>query len=132
MRTLMAAVAVVALAIPAQAALAATPAKVTVSLKEFKLTPSATSVRAGTVTFTVKNVGKLDHELIVVKTNAAPGKLPVKNSKASEKGRVGGIAPLDPGKSGKLTLKLAKGKYVLLCNVTAHYPAGQYAGFTVK
>ncbi len=120
-----------AVAAVAQSAVAATPT-VKVSLKEFKVLPSAKSAPAGKVTFSVKNVGKVNHELVVIKTNVAPGKLPVKNAKASEKGSVGGVPELKPGKSGKVTLKLAKGKYVLLCNLPAHYLAGQYTGFTVK
>ncbi len=115
----------------AQSAVAATPT-VKVSLKEFKVLPSTKTVKAGKVTFSAKNVGSVDHELVVIKTNVAPGKLPVKNDKASEKGLVGEIPELRPGKSGKVTLKLAKGKYVLLCNVAAHYQAGQYTAFSVK
>lgn len=130
MRKLMAVAAIVAAAVAAQAAAAATPA-VKVSLKEFKVLPSTKSVKAGQVTFSVKNTGKIDHEFVVIKTNVAPGKLPVKNAQASEKGSVGEVSALKPGKSGKLTVKLAKGKYVLLCNLAAHYQAGQYTGFTV-
>lgn len=118
-------------AFAAQSAVAATPT-VKVSLKEFKVLPSTKTVKAGKVTFSAKNVGSVDHELVVIKTNLAPGKLPVKNDKASEKGLVGKIPGLKPGKSGKVTLKLAKGKYVLLCNVAAHYQAGQYTAFSVK
>ena len=133
MRKVVLATAVVALAgvVGAGAAAAATPT-VKVSLKEFKVLPSVKSVTAGKVTFSAKNVGKLGHELLVIKTNVAPGKLPVKNAQASEKGKVGLVSEIDPGKSGKVTLKLAKGKYVLLCNLPAHYQAGQYIGFTVK
>jgi uncharacterized cupredoxin-like copper-binding protein len=120
-----------AVAAAAQSAVAATPT-VKVGLKEYKVLPSAKSVTAGKVTFSVKNVGKVNHELVVIKTNVAPGKLPVKNAKASEKGSVGKVPELKPGKSGKVTLKLAKGKYVLLCNLPAHYQLGQYSGFTVK
>jgi uncharacterized cupredoxin-like copper-binding protein len=115
----------------AGAASQATPT-VKVSLKEFKVNAVPTSVKAGPVTFSVKNVGQLGHELVVVKTNVAPAKLPVKNGKASEKGAIGEVSELKPGKSGKVTLKLTKGKYVLLCNVSGHYQAGQYAGFTVS
>ena len=133
MRKVVSATAVVALAgiVGAGAAAAATPT-VKVSLKEFKVLPSTKSVAAGKVTFSAKNVGKVGHELLVIKTSVAPGKLPVKNAQASEKGKVGLVPELDPGKSGKVTLKLAKGKYVLLCNLPAHYQAGQYIGFTVK
>jgi uncharacterized cupredoxin-like copper-binding protein len=114
----------------AEAASSATTVKV--SLKEFKVVPSTKTVKAGNVTFSVKNVGKVDHQLVVVKTTLAPGKLPVKQGQASEKGKVGAVADLEPGKSGKVTLKLAKGKYVLLCNIAGHYQAGQYIGFSVK
>lgn len=133
MRKVLLATAAVAVAgaVGAGAAAAATPT-VKVSLEEFKVLPSVKSVAAGKVTFSVKNIGKIGHELLVIKTNTAPGKLPVKNAKASEKGKVGLVKELQPGKSGKVTLKLAKGKYVLLCNLPAHYQAGQYAGLTVK
>ncbi len=133
MRKLIVIAAAVALAsaLAAQVAVAATPT-VKVDLKEFKVLPSAKTAKAGKLTFAVKNIGKVDHELLVIKTNVAPGKLPVKNAQASVKGKVGEVKALKPGKSGKVTLTLAKGKYVLLCNLPGHYPAGQYTGFTVK
>ncbi len=133
MRKLIVIAAAVALAsgLAAQVAVAATPT-VKVDLKEFKVLPSAKTAKAGKLTFAVKNIGKIDHELLVIKTNVAPGKLPVKNAQASVKGKVGEVKALKPGKSGKVTLTLAKGKYVLLCNLPGHYPAGQYTGFTVK
>lgn len=105
---------------------------VKVQLKEFKIVPKPASVTSGKVTFTVKNVGKLVHEMVVVKTNVAPGKIPVKDNEASEKGAVGEVAELKAGKTGKVTLTLKPGKYVLLCNVPGHYKAGQYVRFTVK
>jgi len=119
-------------AVGASGAWGAAGTTVSVQLKEFKVIPKPASAKPGTVTFSVKNVGKVDHELVVVMTSAAPGKLPVKGSKASEKGKVGRVAALKPGKSGKVTLNVKAGKYVLLCNVPGHYQAGQYVGFTVK
>ena len=127
----LAAVAVLAVLGVAGSAQAAAP-KVKVTLNEFKVIPKPKSVKPGKVTFTAKNAGKLGHELVVVKTNVAPGKLKVKGSKAVEKGRVGKVQNIQPGKSKKLTLKLKKGKYVLLCNVPGHYQAGQRIGFVVK
>lgn len=133
MRKLIVIVAAVAVAsgLAAQAAVAATPT-VKVDLMEFKVLPSAKSAKAGKLTFAVKNIGKVDHELLVVKTKLAPNKLPVKKGVAVVKGKVGEVKALKPGKSGKVTLTLAKGKYVLLCNLPGHYPAGQYTGFSVK
>ncbi len=106
--------------------------KVRVTLKEFTLVPSAKSASAGKVTFAVANKGKMAHELIVIKTNKAPGALPVKNGRASEAGKISAIQSIGPGKTKSLTVTLKKGKYVLICNVPGHYKAGQFAGFVVK
>src|SRR5262245_23884659 len=93
-----------------------------------KLRPSVGSVKAGQVTFLVHNYGNIPHksygivdaptghELVVLRTNLAPGKLKTnKDGDAIETGRVGKPVALDPGKSGSITLSLRPGKYVLLC-----------------
>jgi len=114
------------------AAASASATTVKVKLKEFKVIPSTTTVKAGKVTFVVSNVGKINHEMVVVKTNVAPGKLKENaEHEVSEKGAVG-EAVVDHGKTGKVTLTLKPGKYQLLCNLPSHYTAGQYIGFTVK
>ena len=134
MRKLIFGAALVALAVAVvPIALGAGGGAVSVQLKEFKLTPKPTSVKAGKVTFTVKNTGKLMHEMVVLKTNVPAGKLPVNaNSRVSEKSSVGEAGDVKPGQTKKVTLALKPGKYVLLCNIAGHYKAGQYAAFTVK
>jgi uncharacterized cupredoxin-like copper-binding protein len=127
---LMVAAAALAATLASAASGASTGGSVSVTEKEFKLTRKPASITAGKVTFNVKNTGALDHELVVLKTTTPPGKLPVKNQRAVETGRVGKVA-VKKGKSTKLVVTLQKGKYVLLCNVKAHYKAGQFAGFTV-
>ena len=107
-------------------------ATVNVRLKEFKVLPTPKSVRAGRVTFVARNVGKIEHELVVIRTNRKPGSLPVSGGKASERGSVGEVADLAPGETGRVTLRLRPGKYVLICNVRGHYQAGQYVGFVVR
>lgn len=104
---------------------------VKVQLKEFKVLPSPLTAKRGVVSFSVKNTGKVDHELVVLKTNLAPSKLPVKGGKAVETGRVGKVSPVKPGTSRTLNLTLKAGKYVLLCNLPGHYQAGQRIGFRV-
>jgi uncharacterized cupredoxin-like copper-binding protein len=114
----------------AYAAVAAS--KVTVTEKEFKMNPSPSVGKSGLVTFTVKNNGHLKHQFIVLKTNVAQGKLPVKASKAVLVGKVEGkLSAVGPGQTKRLTVKLPAGKYVLLCNLPAHYQAGQHAAFRV-
>jgi uncharacterized cupredoxin-like copper-binding protein len=110
---------------------AANKTVVRTTLKEFKVTPTPTSAPRGAVVFSVRNTGKLEHELVVLKTNIAPAKLPVKGATAVEVGRVGKVV-VKPGKAGGLTLALKAGKYVLLCNFPGHYQAGQRIGFVVR
>jgi len=105
---------------------------VKVQLKEFKVLPSPVSAKRGAVSFSVKNTGKVAHELVVLKTKTPPAKLPVKSGKAVETGRVGKVGPLKPGTSRTLNMTLKAGKYVLLCNLPGHYQAGQRIGFTAS
>ena len=112
----------------------ATGTTVNVTLKEWKLIPTPTSMIAGKVTFVIRNRGTTEHELIVLKTSTAPNKLPL-----GKDGRVPEDAfpikvdtEVHPGKSKKVTVTLKKGKYVFICNLAGHYKNGQYARFTVK
>ena len=95
--------------------------------------PGVASVAAGTVTFAAKNQGTMPHELVVLRTDLDPGKLPQGDGgMAKEVGRVGEVPQMAPGSATQyLTLDLKPGKYVLLCNVPGHYGLGQYAAFTV-
>ena len=50
---------------------------ITGSVKEWEVTTSATTAKAGEVKFTITNDGTLGHEFLVVKTDIAPGKIPL-------------------------------------------------------
>ena len=104
----------------------------TVTLSEFKVSPSPKSVSAGKVTFNVKNKGDMEHELVIIKTSKSASKLPVSGNRASDKGEVGEIEDIAAGKSKKHSFNLKKGHYVLICNIPGHYKAGMRADFTVK
>lgn len=106
--------------------------KVKITLKEFKIAPAPKSVKAGPVTFVVTNSGSIVHEMVVVKTDAAPGSLPVKGDRVPEKGAVGEVPDVAPGASKQVTLNLKAGRYVLLCNLKGHYKLGQWSAFSVK
>jgi uncharacterized cupredoxin-like copper-binding protein len=104
------------------------------TLDEWSVTLNKKKVKRGKVTFTVANSGSIKHNFVIVRTNKPAGKLPLKKSglQAKEKVRVGKLKPFKAGKTRKLTLKLAKGNYVLLCNLPGHYEAGMFVAFKVK
>jgi uncharacterized cupredoxin-like copper-binding protein len=124
-------VAATAVAIGVPLALASSSAtSVGITEKEFKVTPTVKSVKAGSVTFKIKNRGVLAHTFAIVKTALPAGKLPVKGDRVSLK-PIKDVGPFKPGTGATLTLNLKPGKYVLYCNIKGHYKAGQHIAFTV-
>jgi uncharacterized cupredoxin-like copper-binding protein len=118
------------------------------------LTPQPTVATRGPVTFVVSNKGNLGHptcqygiantpevhELVVLKTNLPPSKLPLTKGTGTSAGfkvavEVGRVAPalvVNPGQTRTVTLTLKPGKYVLICNLIDHYSTGrQYSAFVV-
>ena len=104
---------------------------VRIQLMEWMVMPSKSQVPAGKVTFVATNPGKVKHNLVVLKTNLAPGKLPMAGTKAKEVGLVGRTPVFGPKQTRKLALTLKAGRYLLICNVPAHYMAGMRAAFRV-
>ena len=107
---------------------------VTATLKDLTLAVDNNSGKAGDFTFKADNKGALVHELVVFKTDVAFDKIPQKDGKADESTgtSAGEVDDVAPGKAESKTFKLAAGKYVLLCNVPAHYAAGMAVAFTVQ
>jgi len=105
--------------------------------------PDKATVPAGSVTFNISNTGPADvHEFVVLRTDLAAGSLPTDSTGAvSEEGEgvdvMGEVEDVAVGESADLTLDMAPGKYVLLCNVysetenEAHYAMGMRTDFTV-
>ena len=109
-------------------------ATVNATLSEFSITVDKASAAAGKITFNAKNNGTVPHELVVIKTDLAPDQLPVANGvvDASKVTSSGEIEQFDAGKTQSGTFTLTSGKYVLICNVPAHYQAGMHIAFTVQ
>ena len=105
---------------------------VAVTLNEFNAIPGVQGAPAGSVTFTVKNTGKIEHEFVVLRTLRPAGSLSSHNGEASEAGNVGEIGSVKAGQEKKLTLTLKKGHYALLCNLPGHYKSGQFTDFYVR
>ena len=107
---------------------------VTFRMVEWDTLPTtSTKAPPGKVTFVVKNAGKLKHEFVVIKTSKAAGNLaPASATEAPEKGAVGEIEGILPGKVKQLRLTLSKGHYALICNLPRHYGNGQFVDFYVR
>ena len=85
---------------------------VAVTESEFKIALASTTLKAGKVTFDVKNAGKIQHDLAI---------------KGGPKTKL-----ISPGGSAKLTVTLKPGKYHLYCSVPGHEQAGMKVDVTVS
>jgi uncharacterized cupredoxin-like copper-binding protein len=119
------AIAVAALAVPALGA-----STVNETLSNFKIS-GASSAKAGSVTFKVKNTAGNEHELEVIRTDARAAHLKMSYGRASSKGKVGEVE-VGGHATKTLKLKLKKGHYALICNIGNHYAMGMHKDFTVK
>ena len=104
---------------------------VAVQVDEFSVFPATQGAPIGKVKFVVTNVGRLEHEFVVIKTNKPAGNL-LKGREANETGAVGEIDGVPAGQAKTLTLTLRKGHYALICNLPGHYLTGQFADFYVR
>jgi uncharacterized cupredoxin-like copper-binding protein len=86
--------------------------KVAVSETEFKITLPTTSFKAGKITFDVKNVGKIPHDLAIKGT--------------SDKTKL-----IQAGGTAQQTVTLKPGTYELYCTVPGHEAAGMKQEITV-
>ena len=106
-------------------------------LEDFKVRGDVAVVPAGTVTFRIRNQGPTTHEVIVVRTDRAPDKLPLQSDglTVNEEGRdiefLDEAEGLDIDDRQTMVLDLAPGNYVLYCNLQGHYLGGMYAALTV-
>jgi uncharacterized cupredoxin-like copper-binding protein len=101
---------------PAKGAEATASAKtIQVQEKEYKILPAAITVAHGKVTFAVKNVGKIQHDLAI------------SGPKVAKK-----TALINPGRTATLVLTLAKGTYALYCTVPGHRQLGMKATLKVS
>lgn len=102
------------------------------------LTLNTDHAKAGKVVFEVKNDStSMVHEFLIVKTDMAFDKFPKdpENPAVVDEDKLKGVkelsSDLDPGMSGKLTMDLKPGRYVVFCNQPGHFDAGMHLVFTV-
>ena len=107
------------------------------SMATMRIKASPLKAKAGEVTFVVKNISKdTIHEMILARLEDPSKQEPyiANESRVDEDNAddLGEVSELDPGASGKLTVTLKPGKYLLYCNVPGHYMAGMWTTFTVE
>ena len=106
--------------------------KLVVRAREFSFSPTTIVVKRGKLKLTLRNSGRMTHELILLRTTRAPGSLRVRHGKVSESSSVGEISETKAGKRASHTFKLKPGHYVMVCNVRGHYQHGMRGRLTVK
>ena|ERR1051325_7817918 len=113
---------------------ASTPPAFSMQEKEWKISGPAV-VPAGAVTINVTNDGNMEHEMVVLRTDLSPAKLPRKGIEVDEDNAAlsspGEIEDIAPGTTKSKTFTLAAGHYVMICNITGHYSSGMRTQFTV-
>jgi uncharacterized cupredoxin-like copper-binding protein len=103
----------------------------TIRMTEFAFDPKDASAKAGRVTITAPNDGRVVHELVLLKTDADPAALPKKGDDVDESTSVGEIADVEPGSTKKAKFELAPGHYAMVCALPGHYEGGMYGSLTV-
>ena len=92
---------------------------------------------AGRVNLSITNIGTIQHELLVFKSDLAPAAYPVdKKGDIVEDGPginlVSDGENIDPGKTQARTVDLTQpGAYLFVCNIPGHFKAGMFSVVTV-
>ena len=105
------------------------------SIAHMRITIDHSTLKPGRVTLHAENQSKtLVHEVLIARDDGAK-ELPfdAKQDRVIETRvrRLGEIADLAPGKTGKLTVTLKPGTYLLFCNQPGHYKDGMVAKVVV-
>jgi uncharacterized cupredoxin-like copper-binding protein len=96
-----------------------------------------TSMLAGQINFSITNIGTIQHELLVFKSDLPHSSYPVdKNGNIIEDGP--GISlvsdgdNIDPGKTQTRKVDLTQaGSYLFVCNIPGHFKAGMFSELSV-
>ncbi|MGK2966168.1 MAG: hypothetical protein ACSLFM_11270 [Tepidiformaceae bacterium] len=104
------------------------------TLDSYSIELGDTTIPAGVVEIEAENVAGEVHELVVIRTDLAEDALPVESNKVVEDGLdiIGEIEEFDGGDTESKTFTLAPGRYVLICNIVAHYDLGMHTTLTVE
>lgn len=110
---------------------------VAVDVTEWAVRSGSESAPPGRIIFEVTNVGDEQHNFSVLKTDLDPSALPVTsgggaNVTVEEIEVVGFLPTFGSQDTVDLTVDVAEGDYVLICNLVDHYSKGMATAFTVQ
>jgi uncharacterized cupredoxin-like copper-binding protein len=111
---------------------------VEIVMDDYSFTPAEATAPTGAVTITTPNEGKVEHELVLFKSDADPATLPVSGGEVDEEGfeeggaEVIGEAEAEPGETSEFSAELEAGDYVMICNLPGHYQRGMYGSLTAE
>ena len=88
---------------------------IAVEAKEYAFTPSAITVPAGSVTFSIRNVGSQEHEFEIFKGDQV----------------IDEVEGIVPGLTKNATVTLAAGDYTFVCKLNGHDQLGMKGTLTV-
>jgi plastocyanin len=96
-----------------------------VRLEEFRIVPEDVSVAPGRLRIVATNVGRLTHNLKVVKEDEEDREAPPTE--------LGGTGTAQPGETATFTFEdLRPGEYRMVCTITNHDDLGQYGELIVR
>ena len=114
------------------------PTAINVRMNEWHFGLSKQTLKAGKIRITATDRGKVEHELIVIRTDLASDKLPFVKAKdrfvedAASLAKIGEIEHVMPGKVGTKIFDLKPGHYVFACNIAGHYRQGMHTDVTIS
>lgn len=110
------------------------PTTLTLTMADFTITPSATTIPAGPVLVTGINNGTHIHEAVFARTTLQPNMLPTMADGTVDESMLespGEISETPAGSTHMALIDLPAGNYVIFCNVMDHYMRGMYTTITV-
>ncbi len=93
------------------------PARVLIKARDFLFDPKEVTVRAGELTFEIKNEGAIEHNFVIEDGNRRP---------------LAEIAIIDTGKSAEVKATLRAGTYPFACTLPGHREAGMHGTLRVQ
>jgi len=109
---------------------------VDVTLRDFRIVMSRERVSSGNVDLSIANLGPVNHEFILVRSQT--GVLPMRadgvtvDEDALAKSTIATLEPGPPGETRKLRVDLTPGHYEIICNMAGHFLGGMHAELTVS